>query len=69
MNEIGRLLLFAGLALVLLGGIFLLASRFGITRLPGDFAFRRDNVTCIVPIATSILLSILLTLILWFFRR
>lgn len=69
MNEIGRLLLVAGLALLLLGGIFLLASRFGITRLPGDFVFRRDNLTCVVPIATSIILSILLTLILWFFRR
>lgn len=68
MTDIARLLIGLGLALLIAGGIYLLAARFGLTRLPGDFVFRRGNVTCIVPIATSILLSILLTLIFWLFR-
>jgi hypothetical protein len=38
-------------------------------RLPGDIRYKSDNVTLYVPIATSILLSIVLTLILWIIGR
>lgn len=69
MGEIGRVLLLIGIALVAAGLLFLLASRLGITRLPGDFVIRRGNVSCFFPLATSLLLSILLTLIFWLFRR
>ncbi len=76
MNDLaplGRLLLGAGLLLVLVGGLILIGGRlpglgwFG--RLPGDFIFRRGPVTLYVPIATSILLSLLLTLALALFAR
>ncbi|HSP13907.1 MAG TPA: DUF2905 domain-containing protein [Thermoanaerobaculia bacterium] len=41
----------------------------GSGRLPGDFVYRRGNFTLYVPLMTSILLSIALTVILWLFRR
>ncbi len=69
MNEIGRLLIVTGIVLLGVGLLLVGASRFGIGRLPGDFVFRRGNLTCIVPVATSILLSLLLTLIFWLLNR
>ena len=53
---IGGLIALSGLLLLLLGRVPFLG------RLPGDFTFRRGNVSCSVPIVTSILLSLLLTL-------
>ncbi len=68
MNTIGiaRLLVIAGLVLLVLGGLVYLAARTGLPlgRLPGDIRIQRENLTCIIPLATSIILSILLTLIL-----
>jgi hypothetical protein len=59
---IGGVLLLAGIALTAFGGL-------GLGRLPGDFVYRRGNVTVFFPLATSILLSIVLSLLLWLFRR
>ena len=62
---IGRVLLLAGLALAAVGVLLILAARFPLlSRLPGDFVFRRGNLTIVVPLATSLLLSIVLTVIL-----
>ena len=69
MRDIGRLLIVAGAALLVVGLLFTLFGRLGLGRLPGDFVFRRGNFTLYVPIVTSILLSIVLTLLLWLFRR
>lgn len=69
MQEIGKLLIVAGAVLLLFGAVFLVGAKLGWGRLPGDFVFRRGNATCIVPLATSLLLSLLLTLIFWFLRR
>jgi len=69
MQDLGRILVFAGLALLLAGGLIFLFSRLGVSRLPGDFMFRRGNFTFFFPLATSIIVSIVLTLLLWFFRR
>jgi hypothetical protein len=55
-------LLLAGIALTAFGGL-------GLGRLPGDFVYRRGNFTFYFPIVTSILLSIVLSLLLWLFRR
>lgn len=71
---LGRLLLAAGLALAAVGLVLLLAPRLPMVgwfgRLPGDFVFRRGEATVFVPLATSILLSLLLTLALnLIFRR
>jgi hypothetical protein len=60
---LGGVLLVAGLALTFLG-------RFpGLGRLPGDFVFRRGSSTVYLPLATSLLLSLLLTLLLGLFRK
>lgn len=66
MAAIARLLLIVGLALILLGGILFLFSRFDIPlgRLPGDVRIERNNMTCIIGIGTSIFLSIVLTILL-----
>jgi hypothetical protein len=63
----GRLLVYLGLGITALGLLILLGVPFG--RLPGDFMVRRGNVSFYFPLATSIVVSILLTLILSFFRR
>jgi hypothetical protein len=57
----GRLLIGIGLALVAAG--LLINLGFPIGRLPGDFTVRRGNFSFYVPLATSIIVSILLTLI------
>jgi len=66
MPDIGRILVALGLVLLLVGGLFILLPRFGINlgRLPGDFQFGNGQTTCLIPIATSIVLSLLLTIIL-----
>ena len=69
-SELGRILLFVGLGLALLGGLLLLGGKVpGLGRLPGDIVYRRGNFTFYFPLATSILLSLLLTLLLSLFRR
>lgn len=74
LSSLGRLLLTAGLLLAAVGAILLLAERLpflgSLGRLPGDLVFRRGPVTVYVPIVTSLLLSLILTLVLGvFFRR
>lgn len=70
---IGRFLVAAGLVLAAIGLIFLIAphvpglDRFG--RLPGDIFVHRGNTTIFIPIVTSILLSVALTIILNLFFR
>ncbi len=61
MADVGRLLLFFGVVLVIIGGALMLFGRF---HLPGDFTFRSGGVTVYVPIATSIVLSVVLTVVL-----
>lgn len=67
MSSLARLLVGLGLLLILAGGIVYLLGRFGIPlgHLPGDFAWRRKNVSVYFPLGTSVLLSILLTLLLY----
>jgi hypothetical protein len=63
----GKTLVLIGLGIAALGLVVMLGVPLG--RLPGDFYVRRGNFSFYFPLATSILLSILLTLILAFFRR
>ena len=63
----GKLLLFVGLAIAGLGLLMMLGLP--LFRLPGDFAVRRGNFAFYFPLATSIVLSILLTLLFSLFRR
>jgi hypothetical protein len=64
---VGRLLVFLGLGITALGLLVLAGVPLG--RLPGDFVVRRGPVTFYFPLVTSIVLSIILTLVLSFFRR
>jgi hypothetical protein len=63
----GKTLVLLGLALAGLGLLIMMGVPLG--RLPGDFAVRRGNFSFYFPLATSIILSIILTLIFAFFRR
>jgi hypothetical protein len=65
MNELGRLLILAGATLLIVGIVLVFAPRIPLLgRLPGDFSFERSGVRVYFPLATSIILSILLTIIL-----
>jgi len=63
----GKLLVYVGLGIAALGVLVMLGVPFG--RLPGDIVVRRGSFSFYFPLATSIIISILLTLILSFFRR
>lgn len=63
----GKTLVLVGLGIAALGLLVMLGVPIG--RLPGDFYVRRGGVSFYFPLATSIILSILLTLVLAFFRR
>ena len=70
LEGIGKLLIGGAVVLLVLGVIFLLLSRFGLDRLPGDLVFRRGNLTIYAPIGLMIIVSIVLTILLnLFFRR
>ena len=57
------------IGLLIAGAGLLMMAGFPIGRLPGDFTFRRGNVTVYLPIATSIIISIVLTIALALMRR
>ncbi len=63
----GRLLVLIGFVIVGLGLVMMLGLPIG--RLPGDIVVRRGNFTFYLPLATSILVSVVLTLLLMLFRR
>ncbi len=70
LDSIGRTLLIIGLVMLLAGGGLMLLGRLGLGRLPGDIFIKRGNTTFYFPLATSLIASLLLTLILnLFFRR
>jgi hypothetical protein len=66
----GKILIFLGLGIVVLGLLLTFAGRIPfLGRLPGDIVYRKGNFTFYFPLATSILLSSILTLLFWLFRR
>jgi hypothetical protein len=68
---VGRLLIFAGIALVILGILVTLGDRLPIRfgRLPGDIVLRGKNTTFYFPVVTCLIVSLVLTLIGWLFSR
>jgi hypothetical protein len=64
---VGKLLVIVGVVIAGLGLLMMAGVPFG--RLPGDFLFRRGNATFYVPLMTSILVSIILTLLFAILRR
>ncbi|MFB0527919.1 MAG: DUF2905 domain-containing protein [bacterium] len=70
MNIIGRILIIFGIALILVGLILTSGIKIPyLGKLPGDICIKRPNFTFYFPITTCILLSIVLSLILWFLGR
>jgi len=70
MGGIGRILIYLGLLLVVLGVIFSLAGKipwFG--HLPGDITIERERFTFYFPLATCLIISVILSLVLYLFRR
>ena len=67
----GRSLIILGIILIVAGLLFTLGDRlpFRIGRLPGDIVVRGKNTTFYFPLMTSIILSVVLTLVIWFFSR
>jgi hypothetical protein len=67
--SIGRFLIIAGLVLVALGIVWPLIARFGLGRLPGDIVIERENFRLYVPLATGLLVSVILSMVLWLLNR
>jgi len=68
-QQIGRLLIVIGLVCAAVGGLMLLSGKSWVGRLPGDIIVQRKNFTLYFPLATSILISLILTLIFWLLGR
>lgn len=71
MGDVGRVLVFFGGLLLAVGLIFILAGKANlpIGRLPGDIVYRGKHSTFYFPLMTSILLSVILSLVLYFVNR
>jgi len=71
MAEMGRMLVMLGVALVVIGGIVMLLGRAGLPlgRLPGDILYRGKNTTFYFPLASSILISVVLSIVLFLIGR
>ncbi len=70
MPALGKMLIILGCIIIVIGVILLFAHKIPfIGRLPGDIYVKRDNFTFYFPLTTSIIISIILTLIFWIFRR
>jgi len=67
----GKLLIVIGFGLVVLGAGWMLLAKFGVQlgRLPGDIVWKKGNTTLYFPITTCVVISIILTFILWLFKK
>ena len=64
-----KTLIIIGTMLVIVGVLWPYLDKLGLGRLPGDIIIRRENFTFYFPLITGLLVSILLSLILWFINR
>jgi hypothetical protein len=70
MDSLGRMLIVLGVVCLVLGGLLVLGGKIPLLgRLPGDIVIRRGNWRFYFPLATSIVVSVLLTLLFWLFGR
>ena len=70
MAALGRMLIILGIVIVAVGLLILLAHKIPhIGRLPGDIYVKKDSFTFYFPLTTCIIVSLLLTLVFWLFRR
>jgi ribose/xylose/arabinose/galactoside ABC-type transport system permease subunit len=71
MSELGRILIGIGLLLVVVGAVVILVGKTGLPlgRLPGDFTWRGRHTTVVFPLATCLIISVVLSLVLWLLGR
>jgi hypothetical protein len=72
MTELGKLLIIAGILIALAGFVLVFWGKLPLSwlgQLPGDIAYKGKNVTFYFPLATSLLISIVVSLILWFINH
>jgi virulence family protein len=68
MPEIGRILITFGIALIVIGALFVIGGKLGLGKLPGDIIIKKKNFIFSFPIVTSILLSLALTAVIYLIR-
>jgi hypothetical protein len=66
---VSRILVGAGVLLIVIGLLWPLIARLGLGRLPGDIVIEREGVRIYIPLVTGLILSAILTAAFWFFRR
>jgi hypothetical protein len=64
-----RILIIAGLVLIALGLLWPWLTKLGLGRLPGDIAIEHENFRFYFPITTSIIISLVVSLLFWWFRK
>lgn len=64
-----RFLVILGVVILVLGLLWPLIQKLGLGRLPGDIAIEKENFRFYFPVTTSIIISIVLSLVMWFFMR
>jgi Protein of unknown function (DUF2905) len=64
-----KLLILIGIVLIAVGLAWLAGERLGLGRLPGDIVIERENVRIYIPLMTSLIVSVVLSLVFWFFSR
>ena len=71
MSDVGRIIVILGISLIVIGGIVMLFGRAGLPlgRLPGDIVYKGKNSIFYFPLATSILLSIVLSVVMYLIGR
>lgn len=69
MASIGRMLLTFGVVLAIIGIVFMTIDRIGLSKLPGDIIIRKGNFTFFFPIASSIIVTIILNLLFRLFNK
>lgn len=71
MADLGKMFLVLGALIIVVGAVLLLAGRLNVPlgRLPGDIVYRGKNTVFYFPLATSIVVSVILSLLFWLFGR
>lgn len=67
--SVSRMLIVFGLALVALGLLWPVIGKLGLGRLPGDIVIERENFRLYLPLVTSLLVSVVVSLVLWLINR
>jgi hypothetical protein len=67
--DVQRILIGLGALILIIGVGWPILSRVGLGRLPGDIVLRRDDITFYFPIVTCIIISVVVSVVFWFFNR